>query len=207
MNNLETTRLIIRPFTMDDLEAVHQLLDLDLHWSGDGISIEQRWEKLQLQVSLAQWTTTDCLYGDRAIVLKESEQLTGICGFRPWLCSPQERCLYQLPESPEPSFHSLELGVGYALSSQHRGQGYATEAVKALLEYGFTRLRVGRIVALTDRGNTSSVNVMRRVGMQIGVNPDPEALYPWVFGIIENPAHRCAGDEIRTANIIPRSNT
>ena len=189
MDNLQTTRLLIRPFTLNDLEAVHALLDLDLEWSGPQVSLEQRREKLRFQISLAQWAVTGGIYGDRAIILKEKNLLIGVCGFRPWICSPAERAGYRLPEIHNHPGHSLELGVGYALSSQHRGQGYASEAVKALVEYGFSQLHLQRIVALTERGNLGSVKVMQRAGMRVGLNPDPEATYPWAIGVIENINH------------------
>ncbi len=57
---------------------------------------------------------------------------------------------------------------------------------RALIEYGFRELQVRRIVALTARGNTDSINVMKRVGMKVGVNPDPQVVYPGAVGIIEN---------------------
>jgi RimJ/RimL family protein N-acetyltransferase len=187
MDTLQTARLILRPFTMDDLPDLYRLLDLDLEWAGPGISIDQRKEKMQFQIALSQWKDTGCIYGDRVIVLKATGQLIGICGFRPWICTPAERALYDPPAViHEHPLNAPELGVGYALSSQHRGHGYATEAVRALIEYGFTALQVRRIVALTFRGNTDSVNVMKRVGMKVGVNPDPEAIYPWVVSIVEN---------------------
>jgi RimJ/RimL family protein N-acetyltransferase len=50
METLETARLLIRPFTMDDLEEVHRLLDLDIQWAGPGFPLERRRERLQLQV-------------------------------------------------------------------------------------------------------------------------------------------------------------
>jgi RimJ/RimL family protein N-acetyltransferase len=186
MDVLETERLIIRPFTMDDLEDVHRLLDLDLEWGGPGVSLDQRRERLQFQIALAHWVDAGCIYGDRAIVLRENQQLIGICGFRPWICTPAERALYDLGGNQEHPFHAPELGVGYALSSQHRGRGYATEAVKALIEYGFKELRVRRIVALTERGNVHSVNLMKRAGMRVGTNPHPDVIYPWAVGLIEN---------------------
>jgi len=97
MDTLCSAKLVIRPFTMDDLEAAHRLLDLDLEWSGEHISIEQRRERLAFHVALARWEAADCLYGDRVIVLREKGDLIGICGFRPWICSPAERALYPMP--------------------------------------------------------------------------------------------------------------
>lgn len=184
MHTLETARLIIRPFTLDDLEPVHHLLDHDLEWAGPGVSRAQRQGKMAFQIALAHWQATNQVYGDRAIVLKETATLIGICGFRPWICTPAERSGYQPALLSADSFNSLELGVGYALSSQHRKRGYATEAVKALLEYAFTELGLGRVVALTEQGNMDSVHVMQRVGMQVGFNP--AVTYPWAIGVIEN---------------------
>jgi RimJ/RimL family protein N-acetyltransferase len=186
MHVLETERLVVRPFTMDDLQDVHRLLDLDLEWGGPGVSLEQRRERLQFQIALAHWVDTGCIYGDRAIVLKQNRQLIGLCGFRPWICTPAERALCDLGGEREHPFRAPELGVGYALSGQHRGRGYATEAVKALIAYGFQELRVRRIVALAERGNVSSVNLMKRAGMRVGISPHPEAVYPWAVGVIEN---------------------
>lgn len=187
MDTLETPRLVIRPFTVDELDEAHRLLDLDLEWGGPGITVEERRRRLSFQVALAGWQDTGCLYGDRAIVLKESGELIGICGFRPWLCTAAERALYDPArlEREQPG-RMPELGVGYALASRARGQGHATEAVRALIAHAFGALEVQRIVALTFRGNAESVGVMRRAGMTVGFNPDPEAVYPWAVGMIEN---------------------
>ena len=55
-----------------------------------------------------------------------------------------------------------------------------------LIVYGSQELRVRRIVALTERGNVHSVNLMVRAGMRVGTNPHPDVVYPWVVGVIEN---------------------
>ena len=104
MDSLETRRLIIRPFTLDDLADVHRMLDVDLEWAGPGVTLAQRREKLQLEIALAHWP----------------------------------------------------LG------------------------------KVRRVVALKERGNEASVNVMSRVVMRAGFSPDPQAVYPGGVGIIEN---------------------
>jgi RimJ/RimL family protein N-acetyltransferase len=184
MQALETARLIIRPFTLDDLQEAHSLLDLDLQWAGPGFTIDQRKDKLQFAIYLSRWVDTGGFYGDRAIVLKQDGQLIGLCGFRPWLLAAAERSLFGQAPCDGP-FTALELGVGCALSTAHRGKGYAAEAVKALVEYAFKELHVGRIVALAERGNTDSVRLMKRVGMQVGFNPAPVD-YPWAVGMIGN---------------------
>lgn len=192
MHTLETKRLIIRPFAMDDLSQAHHLLDGDIQWAGPCCSIEQRREQLQFQIALANWDLTGRIYGHRAILLRESRLMIGFCHLWPELWSPHWKTVFwaQLFPDDEHSalgwYASLEMAVGYALSSQQRGYGYAAEAVKALLGYAFAELRVPRVFATTDRGNADSVRLMRRVGMRVATNPDADCMYPAVAGVIHN---------------------
>ena len=54
---------------------------------------------------------------------------------------------------------------GYFLLPTNQKQGYAVEAVKAVLDFGFTELKLHKIIAHCDKRNTSSENVMFRCGM------------------------------------------
>jgi len=56
--------------------------------------------------------------------------------------------------------------VGWRLAREHWGRGYATEAARAALEVGFTRLGLGEIVSFTTIGNLRSRAVMERIGMR-----------------------------------------
>jgi aminoglycoside 6'-N-acetyltransferase len=56
--------------------------------------------------------------------------------------------------------------AGWALSTSHRRQGIATEAAGAMLEYGFTVLRLHRIYAETTSWNRRSWLLMERLGMR-----------------------------------------
>ncbi|MGA7476391.1 MAG: GNAT family N-acetyltransferase [Thermoplasmata archaeon] len=67
--------------------------------------------------------------------------------------------------------HDLETGrtraeVGYWIGREHRGHGYATEAVNLLVRTGFTRLGLHRIEARVFPGNTASRGVARRCGFR-----------------------------------------
>jgi RimJ/RimL family protein N-acetyltransferase len=55
--------------------------------------------------------------------------------------------------------------VGWRLDAAHWGKGYATEAARAALAYGFDELGLEAIVAFTAVGNTRSRRVMERLGM------------------------------------------
>jgi RimJ/RimL family protein N-acetyltransferase len=56
--------------------------------------------------------------------------------------------------------------LGWVLDPRHTGHGYATEAVRALLDHCFDELRVRRVVASCFLANTASARLMERVGMR-----------------------------------------
>jgi RimJ/RimL family protein N-acetyltransferase len=55
--------------------------------------------------------------------------------------------------------------IGWRLAHAYWGNGYATEAARATMEDGFTRLGLDEIVAMTAVGNTRSRHVMEKLGM------------------------------------------
>lgn len=56
--------------------------------------------------------------------------------------------------------------IGWSLGIKNRGLGYATEAARALIEYGFNILGLHRIYADTTNENLASGRVMERLGMK-----------------------------------------
>jgi len=57
-------------------------------------------------------------------------------------------------------------GVGYCFNKKYWGQGYATEALGALLKFGFETLGIYQIKATCDTRNFASARVMEKNGMQ-----------------------------------------
>lgn len=55
--------------------------------------------------------------------------------------------------------------VGWRLAREHWGRGYATEAARAAVAFGFSRLGLAEIVSFTVPANVRSIAVMRRIGM------------------------------------------
>jgi RimJ/RimL family protein N-acetyltransferase len=55
--------------------------------------------------------------------------------------------------------------VGWRLAPEHWGRGYATEAARAAVDFGFTSAGLDEIVSFTVAANTRSVAVMERLGM------------------------------------------
>jgi [ribosomal protein S5]-alanine N-acetyltransferase len=193
MPTLETTRLSIRPFVMEDLEDAHRLFDIELN-AGD-----LRTDKMNTLKERSEWLQWSVLnyrqlaklnqppYGDRAIILKQTGQLIGSCGFVPCL-----NVFEQMPNfsyynsSSKPGQYSTEFGLFYAISPAHQRHGYAAEAAQALVDYAFQKLQLKRIVATTNYDNSASMGVMRKLGMQVQNNPLQEPAWLQVVGVIEN---------------------
>ena len=193
MPTLETVRLLVRPFVMEDLPDVHRLLDIELR------EADLSADKMETPTERAQWLQWTILnyeqlaklrqppYGDRAVVLKSTGQLIGACGFVPCL-----NAFEQLPTfaphyaSAGSSLYSTEFGLFYAISPAHQHRGYAAEAAQALVDYAFQQLRLKRIVATTTYENTASMGVMRKLGMRIEKNPHSKPPWLQVVGVLEN---------------------
>lgn len=57
--------------------------------------------------------------------------------------------------------------VGWRLGEHYRGRGYATEAGRAWLRYGFEELNLAKLVSICEPDNVASVAVMRRLGFKL----------------------------------------
>jgi ribosomal-protein-alanine N-acetyltransferase len=108
------------------------------------------------------------LAGDRAfemhgvclwpLIVRQSGELIGCCGFH-------------MGE------HEHELELAYHLHQAHWGKGYATEAAKSCLVYGFESWGATSIVASTYPENTSSMHVLDKLGFRFMGMEDGERLY------------------------------
>jgi ribosomal-protein-alanine N-acetyltransferase len=188
---LRTARLVIRPFEPDDLDAIHRIRDRELSaadFGTEGVKTrDERREWLTWSImnyeQLAQLNQPP--YGDRAVVVKSTDELIGACGFVPCLAPFDQLPSWRAAEETRRSFRT-EFGLYYAISPAHQRCGYATEATRALIEYALNELRLHRIVATTTHDNTVSIAVMRKLGMRIERNPDPGPPWFQVVGILES---------------------
>ena len=184
---LETERLRIRPFALDDLEACHQLFDVEARTEVQSLAERKRW----LEWSVMNYEELVKLdqppYGDRAVVLRSTGQLVGSVGLVPYLAPFELLPSFEVPAGSAAARRSTpEVGLFWALSLEGRGHGYATEAARALIDYAFSALNLRRIIATTDHANVASIAVMRRVGMRIEKNPYPDPPWLQVVGVLEN---------------------
>ena len=121
-------------------------------------------------------------YGERGIALDESGRLVGLVGLVPAL-GP----FGLLPSWPEPGSRFVpEVGLYWAVAPAFRRRGIAAEAAAVLVDHAFTELGLARLVATTERENLASIGVMRRLGMRVEENPEPEPAWFQVVGILSH---------------------
>jgi [ribosomal protein S5]-alanine N-acetyltransferase len=179
---LETERLIIRELTMDDLEAINHVLN-NAFGSEMPLSERQRW----LQWTVLGYDMFAALeqphYGERAVVLRETEEIIGAVGIVPYLDTFNRIAAFnRVPNASA----TAEVGLFWAISPAYQRKGFASEAARALMEYLFTREKLGRIIATTGYDNLPSQKVMERLGMTIQHLAEPQPPDQFVVGVLEN---------------------
>ena len=111
-------------------------------WDGEVITRE----RVESLINTSLTSFEDHGFGLWAVLPREEESLIGFCGF--WF----------FHEPPK-----LELLYGFSAAHWHKG--LATEAARAMIDYGFKDLSFERIEASTDAPNLASTKVMERAGM------------------------------------------
>jgi ribosomal-protein-alanine N-acetyltransferase len=144
-----TERLVLRPLTLTDLPGWHAtFLDAEEVWYGaPRSSLNENRAKLDRQIAHHE----EHGFGTCALDLRSSGETIGAAG------------LQHLEGGPE-------IEVGYRLLKEHRGKGYATEAAKGSIAYGFDELGLDRIVAVALESNAASRHVLEKCGLhEIGL--------------------------------------
>ncbi len=60
----------------------------------------------------------------------------------------------------------------YKFGRSYWGQGYATEACRAMIRFAFDEMRLMRIITITHKDNTNSIKLLQRLGMRIEAAPE-----------------------------------
>ncbi|HUZ84691.1 MAG TPA: GNAT family N-acetyltransferase [Gaiellales bacterium] len=185
MPTLHGDRVRVRPLAPSDLEAY---LDA-CRTLEDGVSEDDL--RVRLNWRVAGYRELGALlqppYGERAIVLRESGHLVGLCGLVPSL--GPFGLLASWPREADTLVARRfvpAVGLYWLVDTRHRGCGYATEAATLLIRHAFEQMHLRRVVATTLADNASSQAVMRRLGMRIERNPEPEPEWFQVVGILDS---------------------
>ncbi len=144
---IQTARLSLRPYTPDDRDALHAM------WTEPAVRkylfddkvVSPDWVASEIQDSIRLFE--DHGMGQWGVRPQDGDRLIGFCGYR--------------------FFHEPpELQLLYGLHPRVWGRGFATEAARAVMRYGFEQLGFHRIVASANAPNTDSISVMENTGMR-----------------------------------------
>jgi ribosomal-protein-alanine N-acetyltransferase len=144
---LETDRLTLRRFAIDDAPVALELLNdpAFLRFVGDrGVRTIDAARDYLLQGPIDSYERHG--YGLYLVERKDGRTPVGMCGLlkRPFLDDPD---------------------IGFALMPRFRSLGYAFEAASAVMTYARESLHLGRIVAVVSPGNERSIRLLGRLGM------------------------------------------
>ena len=146
--NIETQRLILRPFTPEDAEAMFR------NWASDPEVTKYLTWPAHSNAAVSQWVTNDWVshYGEEnfyqwAIVLKElGEPIGSIAAVK-------------IDEDAQ------WVEIGYCIGRAWWRKGFVSEALKAVMTFFFEQVGVLRIQARHDTRNPNSGAVMAKCGM------------------------------------------
>ena len=144
---LQTERLALRRFTAADLEPLLGVFgdpEVMRYVGAERRPLRRSQVSALMSRSGADWSEHG--FGLLAIVERDSGRLSGEAG------------LQHLEAGPD-------IELGYTLARAAWGGGYATEAARAVLRWGFAGLHLHRIVAVADPANAASLRVLDKLGM------------------------------------------
>lgn len=142
----ETPRLILRHLTWDDVDGLAAIY-------ADPVVMKffsriPTYEDTQQQVERIISSYEKQGFGLWATIHKVDNQLIGRCGLISQEVDGQQ-----------------EVEIGYLLTKEYWGQGLATEAARAIRDYGFEHIGCNRLISLIAPGNIASQKVALKNGL------------------------------------------
>ncbi len=164
MKILETHRLILRHQELSDLDSLFALYcdpEVRKYIPDAPRSYQETREELEWYLrghpkrpELGLWAT----------IHKATGKFIGRCGLLPWTIDGQD-----------------EVEVAYLISKAYWGQGLGTEAAQAILDYGFEKLNLPRLVCLVEQDNIASIKVAEKIGMTFEKESKDEMGSFWLY--------------------------
>lgn len=145
---LETERLILREITKEDREGIFAYFSNDDVTRYYGQETLQNLKQAEDIIGLFRKNYHDKRGIRWAIERKEDKGIIGTIGFNAWL----------------PKHKRAE--IGYELHPNHWRKGYISEAVLAVLAYGFDVMELTRVGAIVFKENEASQNLLTKIGFQ-----------------------------------------
>ena len=141
---LETENLLLREFTLDDVDAMYPILSHPevMRFSLGVMSRQQVGEFIQRCLNEYE----EHGFGPWAIIDNNSEKIIGYCGIKPQIVDDQK-----------------EIELGYRLAREYWGQGYGVEAALACRDHATQHFGLQRLIAIIEPANTRSINLIEKL--------------------------------------------
>lgn len=140
--SIKTERLIIRKFELEDWQSVFK-------YTSDTNVMEYIPEGVLTEEGAKHFINKNI--GEKAenfpVVLRDTNTLIGHIVFHK-------------------SFGEHTYEIGWVFNQKYHSKGYASEAARAILKYGFEEMNLHRIIATCQPQNKSSYRVMEKIGMR-----------------------------------------
>lgn len=176
---LHTARLRLRPFTLTDTDTIFALQSNShvlRYWDSPPWKERTRAERFIAACRQMEQEGT----GMRLVIERAADgTFIGWCCLVKW--NPDHR----------------SATMGYCLDDAAWGQGFATEAARALLQWGFDTLDLNRVQAETDTRNTASSRVLEKLGfvregtLREDCIVDGDVSNTWVYGLLRREWAQC----------------
>lgn len=140
---METERLIIRKFKVDDWKDLYEYLSKENTVKFEPYDI---YSEDECKIEAVNRSKNEAFW---AVCLKENNKLIGN--------------IYFQQQEPK-AFMTWE--IGYVFNPKFWHKGYATEATKRIMQYGFEQLGVRRIIAKCNPENSASPKLLERLSMR-----------------------------------------
>lgn len=140
--NITTPRLLIRTFEAQDCQAVYSYMSdkTVMYYMPEGVLNEDQVQNFVTENSNEQAKHF-------AIVFREQQRVIGHLVFHKYFGD-----------------HTYE--IGWVMNPAYHNHGYASEAALALLDHGFNKMKLHRIIATCQPENIASYRVMEKIGMR-----------------------------------------
>ena len=143
---VESDRLLVRRFTLEDSELILRILNEPsfLQNIGDrGVRTLEQASTYLLEGPIKSYELHG--HGAYVVALKETLRPIGLCGL-----------------IKRDAFEDVD--IGYAFLPEFWSKGYALEAATAVLDYGLRTLRLPKIIALVSPANADSIKLLKKLG-------------------------------------------
>lgn len=147
----ETKNLLLRYFTMDDVEKVY-LMSIEegmRNWIPDQVYKDEEESREVIEFLRSQYS--DMPNPQKApfvlgIEIKDSAQLIGHVGLSPY---------------------GDNVEIGYAIEDKHQGKGYGTEAVEAMSNWAIEALELPTVLGIVASDNRGSCRILEKAGYEL----------------------------------------